>query len=266
MQPFGYNRNKPKIGEGALPPFWEGRAGSSSNKKSPGLRPSSIPSGILILAAIWPQHIGAENWVGMCPFGGGELGPHLTQCGQGRVLPACQVSSWSVQPFGHSARTSQTDRQDRQDRTDRQRSDSIWRTVLQTVAQKTLLLCWKIAVWNKHVMTTGDWHNSNVNFKVLPFPIHYMPPRSDLITLEAEMSVRPYVRPSTKGTKRLSDFNEIWCTYRGRWVIHDGIPCDPIQGQGRGHGASEVLKIALFQLYLLCHLQLELANNHWLLN
>jgi len=26
-------------------------------------------------------------------FGGGERGPHLTQCGQGRGLPACQVSS-----------------------------------------------------------------------------------------------------------------------------------------------------------------------------
>jgi len=51
---------------------------------------------------------------GYAPLGEGELGPHLTQCGQGRGLPACQVSSWSFQPFGHSARTSQTDRQDRQ--------------------------------------------------------------------------------------------------------------------------------------------------------
>ena len=64
------------------------------------------------------------------------LGPHPTQCGHGRGLPARQVSSWSVQPFGHSARTSQTG----QDRTDRQRTDSIGRTVLQTVAQK-LLMC-----------------------------------------------------------------------------------------------------------------------------
>ena len=51
---------------------------------------------------------------------GGELGSHLTQCGQGRGLPACQVSSWSVQPFGHSARTLQTDRQ-----TDRQENGPI---------------------------------------------------------------------------------------------------------------------------------------------
>jgi len=42
----------------------------------------------------------------------------------------------SVQPFGHSARTLQTGQTDRQDR---QRSDSIGRTVLQTVAQKLSL-------------------------------------------------------------------------------------------------------------------------------
>ena len=90
---------------------------------SPWPRPSSIPSDILSHAAIWPPQIWAENW-GLCPFGGGELGPHLTKRGQGRGLPARQVSSWSVQPFGHSARTSQTDRLtgqiDRTDRTDRQ--------------------------------------------------------------------------------------------------------------------------------------------------
>jgi len=62
---------------------------------------------------------------------------------------------------------------------------------------------------------------------------------------------------------RLSDFNEIWylhtakgrktvivvlcwCVHRGRWVMHDSMPHDPIQGQGQG--ASEVPKIALFKL------------------
>jgi len=40
-----------------------------------------------------------------------ELGPHLTQCGQCRDLPACQVSSWSIQPF---ATIHQRHRQDRQ--------------------------------------------------------------------------------------------------------------------------------------------------------
>ena len=46
--------------------------------------------------------------------------------------------------------------------------------------------------------------------------------------------------------------------------MHDGMPHDPIQilRQGQGHGASEVLKIALFKLYVLRHLQWELANDH----
>jgi len=44
------------------------------------------------------------------PFGRGELDPHLILCGWGQSLPACQVSSWPVQPFGHNTPTSQTDR------------------------------------------------------------------------------------------------------------------------------------------------------------
>jgi len=48
--------------------------------------------------------------------------------------------------------------------------------------------------------------------------------------------------------------------------MHNGMPYDLIQGhdpiEGQGHGASEVPKIALFQVYLLHHLQWELANGH----
>jgi len=47
--------------------------------------------------------------------------------------------------------------------------------------------------------------------------------------------------------------------------VHDGMTYDRIQGQGQGHGASEVPKIALFSVYLR-HLQWELANDHGLLN
>jgi len=46
--------------------------------------------------------------------------------------------------------------------------------------------------------------------------------------------------------------------------MHDGMPYDPIQGQGQGHGASDVSKIALF--HLLRRLQWELANDHRFLN
>jgi len=107
-----------KFWEGSAP-FWGGGAGSPSNTKSPGLSPTSIPSGILIHPAIWPQQIWAKNWRAPPPLGrlSWVPNPHLTQCGQGWVLPARQVSSWSVQPFHHNTPMSQTGKtgQDRQD-------------------------------------------------------------------------------------------------------------------------------------------------------
>ena len=66
--------------------FFLGAAGSPSNTKSPGPRPTSIPSGILVHEAVWPQRTMAKNW-GLCPFRGGELGPHLTQCRSRRPTP-----------------------------------------------------------------------------------------------------------------------------------------------------------------------------------
>jgi len=42
--------------------------------------------------------------------------------------------------------------------------------------------------------------------------------------------------------------------------MHDSMLYDPIQGQGQG--ASEVLKITLFYVYLLHHLQWQLASDH----
>ena len=149
---FGHNKHGPKIGgrTGGLCPF--GGAGSPYNTMWPGLRPTFVPSGILIHPAVWIQQTWAKNWGAVPPFWGGgvespsstmwpgprptsilngilihnrhgpkifwgsapfwgrELGPHLRQCGQGRGLPACQVSSWSVQPFGHNTSTLQTDR------------------------------------------------------------------------------------------------------------------------------------------------------------
>ena len=122
-----------KLGGGAqaVPPFLGG-VGSPSNTKSPGPRPTSIPSGILIHLAAWPQWTWAENW-GLCPFLGSWL-PHLTQWGLGRRLPPRPVSFWSIQLFGHNTPTSQTDRQTEQDRINRteQRSDSTGQTVLQS--------------------------------------------------------------------------------------------------------------------------------------
>jgi len=43
--------------------------------------------------------------------------------------------------------------------------------------------------------------------------------------------------------------------------MHEVMPYNPNQGQGQGHGASEVPKIALVKVYLR-HLQRELTNDH----
>ena len=68
---------------------------------SPGPRLTSIPSVILIYPAVWPHQTWAENG-GVVPFFWGDLGPHVTQCGLGRVLPLYQLASCSTQTFCHN--------------------------------------------------------------------------------------------------------------------------------------------------------------------
>jgi len=72
IQPFGHNRHGPKIGWGGCVLFL-GVAGSPSNTESPGSRPTSTSSGILVHPAVWPQRTLAEN-LGLCPFRGGGAG------------------------------------------------------------------------------------------------------------------------------------------------------------------------------------------------
>jgi len=58
-------------------------------------------------------------------------------------------------------------------------------------------------------------------------------------------NVRLYVRPSVQ--KSLIDFNEIRHVGRVRWVMHDGMQYDPIQGQG--HESFKVGNSAIFKGY-----------------
>jgi len=117
---------------GGLRPLSGEGAGSPSNTKSPRPSPSSISSGILIHAAIWPQQIWAENWGLHPPFGGGGNGsPSNTMWPAPR--PTCTPSFILIRPTVWPQCTNVTDRTDRQNR---QRTNSIGRTVLQTVAQK----------------------------------------------------------------------------------------------------------------------------------
>jgi len=65
-----------KLGRGRGSLFL-GRAGSPS-------RPTSIPSGILVHPAVWPQWTLAENW-GLCPImGGGAVSPSNTMSRRSR--------------------------------------------------------------------------------------------------------------------------------------------------------------------------------------
>ena len=130
-----------------LPPFWGGEAGSPSNTKSPGTRPTSKPSDILIHPAIWLQQIWAENW-------GPIFGPYLLQPNGWMVLgplwgrgagspsytmwpgprPTCMSSFILIRPTVWPQYTNVTDRTG----PDRQRSDSIGRTVFTARAMLAL--------------------------------------------------------------------------------------------------------------------------------
>jgi len=87
--------------------------------------------------------------------------------------------------------------------------------------------------------------------------------RVDLI--KPVWNVRTYmhmhVHPSTE---RFFDFVEIRYVGRGRWVMHDCMQYDPIQG--KGHELFNVGNPAIFKSYPLHHLQWELATDHWFLN
>ena len=109
IQLFGHNRHGPKVG-GYCAPFWGGGAGSPSNTMSPGLRPTSISSGILIHPAVWPQQPCAKNW-GLFPFGGRGAGSPSERMWPG-LRPTSVPSFVLIHPFGHNTPTLQTGQTD----------------------------------------------------------------------------------------------------------------------------------------------------------
>jgi len=97
----------------------KGGAGSPSNTKSPGPRPTSVPSGILIHSSIWPQQIWTKNCGAVPLWGRGAGSPCNTMWPGPR--PTCMPSFILI----HQTPTSQTVRQIGQD------------SKRQTVAQKS---------------------------------------------------------------------------------------------------------------------------------
>jgi len=102
------NKHGPKFR--GLGPLLEKGVGSPSNTKSPGPRPSSIPSGILIHAAIWPRQIWAENW-GAVPLWGGVAGSPSNTMWPG-PRPTCMPSFILIRQTVWPQYTNVTDRQD----------------------------------------------------------------------------------------------------------------------------------------------------------
>jgi len=89
---------------GGSAPFLRRRAGSPSNTKSPGPRPTSIPSSTLIHPAIWPQQIWAENW-GLYPFG-----VRVANTMWSVPRPTCMPSFILIHPTVWPQKTNVTDR------------------------------------------------------------------------------------------------------------------------------------------------------------
>jgi len=76
IQPFGHNRHEPKTG-GCAP--LRGRNCDPRLTQRRLGRFTSVPSGIFIHPAVWPQQTSAKNCVGCALYFWGELGPHRTQ-------------------------------------------------------------------------------------------------------------------------------------------------------------------------------------------
>ena len=102
-------------------------------------RHTFLPSGILIHRATWPQQILCENW-GAVPLWQGGPGSSPSNTVWPGPRPTCSLPSFIlIHPTVWPQYINVTNRQDRRrDRTDRRRSDSIERTVLQTVAPKRI--------------------------------------------------------------------------------------------------------------------------------
>jgi len=117
---------------GALCPF--GGAESPCNTMAPHPRSTSVPSGILIHRAVWPQQTWAEIWERgcLCPFGGAESPSNTTWPGPTSMQSSILIHLTTIHQRCNVGVLWSVNRTERQTG---QRSDSVERTVLQTVAK-----------------------------------------------------------------------------------------------------------------------------------
>jgi len=134
-----HSRHGCKIG--GLCPLFLGR-GAGTHLTQCRLSPTSLPSGILIHPAIWPQQILGEVWGGSVPLWRRGAGSPSSRMWPG-PRSTCMSSFTLIHQTAWQQHTNVTDRTDRQTG---QRSNSIWRTLLQSVAQKRFALCYRTIV------------------------------------------------------------------------------------------------------------------------
>ena len=79
---------------------------------SPGPMPTSVPSGILIHPAVWPQYIWTDNWGCCAPFRRGAGSPSKTY--DVAWAETYLHTKWHLDPFNLLTTTHQRHRQDRQ--------------------------------------------------------------------------------------------------------------------------------------------------------
>jgi len=102
LPPFGHNRHGPKTG--AAVSLWAGGAWSPSNTLCPGPRPTSLPSGIFIHAAVWSQQTWTKNWGReLSSFvGGGAGSPSNTMWPLAQSYLNTKCILIHIQPFSHN--------------------------------------------------------------------------------------------------------------------------------------------------------------------
>jgi len=108
----GHNRYGPKSAGGADVPLSVEGAGSPSNTMSPGPRPTSVPSGILMHPAFWPQYTRAENWGCAIFLEGGPESPSNTMWPG--PMPTSLPSGTLIHPTVWPQYTNVTERTDSQ--------------------------------------------------------------------------------------------------------------------------------------------------------
>jgi len=103
-----------KVGRGCALFFWGGSWVHIEHKVARAEGPTSIPSGILVHQAVWPQRTLAENW-GLCLFSGGGAGSLSNTMSPG-PRPTSVPSGILIHPTIWPQYTNVTDRtgQDRQ--------------------------------------------------------------------------------------------------------------------------------------------------------